>query len=358
MSAHGKDQEPLLRVRDLAVHFPMGRKGFLGPRSYVHAVDYISFDVPSGTTFGIVGESGSGKSTTAQAIMRLIDATAGSAELDGVDLMKPRGTELRDMRRRFQVVFQDPFSSLNPRMTAEAIVGEPLERMGIGTPEERDRRVGELFEQVGLRQEQRVLFPHQFSGGQRQRIGIARALSTNPDLIICDEPVSALDVAIQAQILNLLLRLQKELGLTYVFIAHDLGVVQHMCDEIGVMYLGEIVERGDRRNLFQRPLHPYTWALLSAVPSAEPDRVNPHGRVQLEGDPPSPIDPPAGCRFASRCPFAERRCRDETPKLRTIGNEGQQVACHLVKEDGTAPHTYLQRKDAGAAPVQAPGTAP
>jgi peptide/nickel transport system ATP-binding protein len=252
------------------------------------------------------------------------------------DLAGLEGEDLRRLRRRFQMIFQDPYSSLNPRMRAGEIVAEPLELMEIGTPAEREARVAELFEDVGLRPEQRRLFPHQFSGGQRQRIGFARALATRPDLIVCDEPVSALDVAIQAQILNQLIALQKRFGLTYMFISHDLGVVQHMCDEIAVMYLGRIVERGGRAALFRRPLHPYTWALLSAVPSTDARKRSRGGRVRLQGDPPSPLSPPPGCTFAPRCPFAEGRCHSEVPVLRAIGS--QQVACHLVDDSGAAPH--------------------
>jgi peptide/nickel transport system ATP-binding protein len=331
--------DTLLAVRDLCVHFPLPRKNLMAQGGTVYAVDGVSFDVPRGKTFGIVGESGSGKSTTALAVMRLIDPTSGSIQLDGTELVGLEGRKLRDMRRRLQIIFQDPYSSLNPRVRAGRIVREPLDLMGIGDPASRDRRVAELFAKVGLRPEQQALFPHQFSGGQRQRIGVARALATQPDLIVCDEPVSALDVAIQAQILNLLRQLQNEFGLTYLFISHDLGVVQYVCDEIAVMYLGRIVEQADRISLFKTPLHPYTWALLSAVPSADPSRMGGE-RIRLEGDPPSPIDPPAGCRFASRCPFAEDRCRAEHPPLRTI-RDGHRVACHLVGDDGSAPHQGL-----------------
>ena len=326
--------EALLQVRDLKVHFPLKKKPFVAP-SQVHAVDGVSFDVARGTTFGLVGESGSGKTTTALAVMRLTDVTAGSIRLGDTDVVGLKGDALRQQRRRMQIIFQDPYSSLNPRVRAGAIVREPLDLMGIGSDAERDARVAELFRHVGLRPEQRALFPHQFSGGQRQRIGIARALATQPDLIVCDEPVSALDVAIQAQILNLLRRLQREFGLTYLFISHDLGVVQYMCDEVAVMYLGQIVEQADRIELFKRPLHPYTWALLSAVPSADPARIG-VARIRLQGDPPSPIDPQPGCRFAGRCPFAEARCRSETPALRTI-SPNHRVACHLVSDDGVAP---------------------
>ncbi len=325
----------LLDVRDLKVHFMLPRRHLWTRASAVHAVDGVTFRVRRGTTFGLVGESGSGKTTTALAVMRLVDVTAGTIRLGDIDVVGLAGHDLRKLRRRMQVIFQDPYSSLNPRSRAGAIVREPLDLMAIGSPEERDERVAELFRSVGLRPEQRSLFPHQFSGGQRQRIGVARALATNPDLIVCDEPVSALDVAIQAQILNLLLKLQDEHGLTYLFISHDLGVVQYMCDEIAVMYLGQIVESADRISLFKHPLHPYTHALLSAVPSADPEMRGKRGRIKLEGDPPSPIDPPSGCRFAPRCPYAEARCGAETPELRHF--EGHAVACHLVGDDAVSP---------------------
>ena len=328
----------LLSVRDLAVHFSTGRRGPFGRPQTVQAVDGISFDVERGATFGLVGESGSGKTTAALALMRLTAVRGGKVRLGETDLLALAGEGLRRERQRMQMIFQDPYSSLNPRVRAGAIVREPLDLMRIGAPAEREVRVAELFRLVGLRPEQRALFPHQFSGGQRQRIGIARALATRPELVVCDEPVSALDVAIQAQILNLLRRLQAEFGLTYVFISHDLGVVQYMCDEVAVMYLGRIVERAGRRQLFRTPLHPYTWALLSAVPSADP--AFRRARVKLEGDPPSPIDPPPGCHFAGRCPFAEARCRERDPPLRTI-RPGHHVACHLVGKDGSAPHTRL-----------------
>lgn len=328
----------LLSVRDLKVHFPLGRRRLFSGGGVVHAVDGMSFEVPRGTTFGLVGESGSGKSTTALAVMRLVPITAGQVILDGEDITRVEGEALRTIRRRLQIIFQDPYSSLNPRMRAGQIVREPMDLMDVGDAASRDARVGDLFRRVGLRPEQQALFPHQFSGGQRQRIGVARALASQPDLIVCDEPVSALDVAIQAQILNLLRELQQDFGLTYLFISHDLGVVQYVCDEIAVMYLGQIVEQADRLSLFTRPLHPYTWALLSAVPSANTrDRAR-AGRIRLEGDPPSPIVLPHGCRFAGRCPFAEERCHREVPALRPIGGGGHRVACHLVTADGVAPH--------------------
>ncbi len=317
-----------LEVEDLKVHFGGGRSMF-GAKPTVHAVDGVSFSVPAGKTFGIVGESGSGKSTTALAIMRLVHITEGRVMLGDTVISELEKEDLRAARRQFQIVFQDPYSSLDPRKRAGEIVREPLDLMKIGSPEERDAKVAELFAQVGLRPEQRALFPHQFSGGQRQRLGLARALSTEPDLIVCDEPVSALDVAIQAQILNLMARLQRELGLTYLFISHDLGVVQHICDEIAVMYLGQIVEQADRVTLFKNPQHPYTKALLAAVPTVHGNKRDRRNRVRLKGDPPSPVNLPKGCRFASRCPVAEARCHQEQPAL-TEHSDGHRVACLLV----------------------------
>ena len=246
-----------------------------------------------------------------------------------VDLVGLRGESLRTHRQHMQFIFQDPYSSLNPRLRAQDIVREPLDRLGIGSVKSRNSRVQELFEQVGLRHDQLRLFPHQFSGGQRQRIGIARAIASRPSLVICDEPVSALDVGVQAQILNLLRRLQKDLNLTYLFISHDLGVVQHMCDSIAVMYMGKIVEQSDRESLFNNPQHPYTKALLSAVPSANPNRRNRRRRTTITGDPPNPIDLPPGCRFASRCPVVEERCRSVEPEFKAL-NPAHHVACHLV----------------------------
>ncbi len=323
----------MLEVKGLKVHFNVRCKGLFGAAPKVHAVDGISFEIPKGKTFGIVGESGSGKSTTALAVMRLLDPTAGKISLNGSDISAIKGAELRTTRRKMQIIFQDPFSSLNPRIRAAQIIREPMDVMKVGNSEERDIKVAELFTKVGLRPEQLALFPHQFSGGQRQRIGIARALASQPDLIVCDEPVSALDVAIQAQILNLLRNLQSELQLTYLFISHDLGVVQYVCDEIAVMYLGQIVEQADRVSLFKKPLHPYTRALLSAVPKAQ-TKVARDRSGRLEGDPPSPIDLPKGCRFAGRCPVAEDKCHAEEPFLRQIGEGSHHVACHLVSESG------------------------
>jgi peptide/nickel transport system ATP-binding protein len=324
---------PVLEVCDLKVHFPLKRKLPWSPALKVHAVDGISFEIASGKSLGIVGESGSGKTTAALAVMRLVSVTSGQMKLMGQDTQALKGAAAGLLRRQVQMIFQDPYSSLNPRMKAGDIVEEPMLLMKIGTPQERKARVGELFTQVGLRADQMPLYPHQFSGGQRQRIGIARALSTQPSLMVCDEPVSALDVAIQAQILNLLVRLQREHGLAYLFISHDLGVIQHVCDEVAVMYLGKIVERGSREALFARPLHPYTMALFSAVPSVQNRRQKDGRRQSMEGDPPSPIHLPPGCRFAGRCTHAVARCHQEEPLLRAIG-QSQTVACHLVGEDG------------------------
>jgi peptide/nickel transport system ATP-binding protein len=332
---------PVLQVTDLKVHFPIGG-GLIGkPKAWVRAVDGISFSVPRGTTFGIVGESGSGKSTTALAVMRLVKHTAGEILLDGEDIGRAEGESLRRARKRFQMVFQDPYASLNPRKRAGDTVREALQLMQAGAPNTFDARVAELFAQTGLRPEQQMLFPHQFSGGQRQRIVLARALAANPDLVVCDEPVSALDVAIQAQILNLMQRLQRELGLTYLFISHDLGVIRHMCDQVAVMYLGVIVEQAARESLFSRPLHPYTLALWSAAPSFDPKARARAQRIRLQGDPPSPIHIPAGCRFAGRCPFAQERCHQEVPLLREV-LPGHSVACHRVGEDGQVLYDISQ----------------
>ncbi len=330
--------DTLLQVEDLKVHFPRRRKHPFARRSMVHAVDGVSFKIQRGTTFGIVGESGSGKTTTALAIMRLTNITSGRVTLGDDDITCISGTKLRQLRRRMQFIFQDPYSSLSPHMRAGAIVREPMDLLDVGEKVGREKRVEDLFANSGLRPEQRAYFPHQFSGGQRQRIGVARALASQPDLVVCDEPVSALDVAIQAQILNLLSRLQAEFNLTYLFISHDLGVVQYLCDEIAVMYLGRIVEQADRISLFNHPMHPYTWALLSAVPSARPGQAKTGKRIHLKGDTPSPIDPLPGCRFVQRCPFAraEEKCGSEMPTLREI-KKGHRVACHRVTADGVAP---------------------
>lgn len=321
-----RDERILLRADGLTVHFPIKKRGFRGEHKVVHAVDGVSFEVRRGTAFGLVGESGSGKTTTALACVRLVDRTAGQITLDGTDISSLDGEALRLFRRRMQIIFQDPYSSLNPRERVGAIVRRPLDLLKIGTMSERRERVDELFRLVGLRAEHQHLFPHQFSGGQRQRIGVARALASEPDLIVCDEPVSALDVAIQAQILNLLMRLKADLGLTYLFISHDLGVVQHVCDEIAVMYLGKIVEQGSRKQIFSDPLHPYTKALISSVPSALIGPDEQREEIRLSGEPPSPIDVPKGCRFRGRCPIATTECAELEPELLPRGN-GHRVAC-------------------------------
>ena len=319
----------LLQMRDVEVCFSLKRSGLFAKPPLLRAVDGVSLSVRKGQTMGIVGESGSGKTTLVLAVARLVQVTGGQIDMNGVDLLGLSGEALRNERHNMQFIFQDPYSSLNPRLRAEKIVREPLDRLNIGSIRSRDDRVRELFEQVGLRRDQLRLFPHQFSGGQRQRIGIARAIASNPSLVICDEPVSALDVGVQAQILNLLRRLQEQLGLTYVFISHDLGVIQHMCDDIAVMYMGKIVEQADRESLFNDPKHPYTRALLSAVPSADPNRRNRERRITIAGDPPNPINLPPGCRFASRCPLAEERCRVDMPQLGDV-TQTHRVACHLV----------------------------
>ncbi len=330
-SAHPTPHTPqtLLRVRDLKVHFPLGSTLF-GQSRVVKAIDGVSFEIPRGTTFGIVGESGSGKSTTALAVMRLVTLTAGTVSLGDDNIGALEGEALRKVRRRFQMVFQDPFASLNPRKRAGDAIQDALELMEVGEPSQRAQRARELFMQTGLRPEQLQLYPHQFSGGQRQRIVLARALAANPELVVCDEPVSALDVAIQAQILNLMQRLQRDLGLTYLFISHDLGVIRHMCDEIAVMYLGQIVERATRTELFERPLHPYTLALWSAAPSFDPEARGRRERIRLQGDPPSPINLPSGCRFAGRCPVAEAACHQAEPPLTEV-SPGHWVRCRRIR---------------------------
>jgi peptide/nickel transport system ATP-binding protein len=328
---------PLVEVRDLTVHFPVRDQGwFSRKRLAVHAVDGISFDIAPGETLGLVGESGCGKSTTGRALVWLYRPTGGQVLFDGHDLAQLRPDVLRSMRRRFQIVLQDPFSALNPRMTAGALVGEALAIHRIGTRRDRGARVAELLELVGLRPEWAARYPHQFSGGQKQRIAIARALASNPEFIVLDEPVSALDVSIQSQILRLLADLQQRLGLTYLLIAHDLAVVGQMCQRVAVMYLGKIVEIAERDRLYRLPLHPYTRALFSAVPVPDPAVERTRRRIILQGDVPSPIVPPAGCRFHTRCPIAVERCRIEEPPLRELA-PGQRVACHLAEQMAALP---------------------
>ncbi|WP_304194059.1 ABC transporter ATP-binding protein [Lentibacter algarum] len=318
----------LLKARDLTVRFALGKKGLFGARQHLEAVRSVSFTLAKGRALGIVGESGSGKTTTAMAAIRLTEAAGGQVLFEGEDLLTLSDEDMRQRRRDIQLIFQDPYSSLNPRARVADIVREPMDLMEIGTPAERDVRVRELFQLVGLRPDQLNLFPHQFSGGQRQRISIARALSTNPKLLVCDEPVSALDVAIQAQILNLLARLKDELGLSYLFISHDLGVVRHVCDDVAVMYLGKIVEHGPVEALFEAPQHPYTQALLAAAPSLARRKSKGYVRpMKLSGDPPSPINPPKGCAFAERCPKAQDICRQSPPEAREA--QGLHVACYF-----------------------------
>jgi peptide/nickel transport system ATP-binding protein len=331
----------LLDVRNLTVKFPVGRAGAgFRNRSYLTAVDDVSFRVAEGETLAIVGESGSGKTTAALAIARLVSGeTTGQIRLDGQDILSLDRDGMKVMRQKMQVIFQDPYSSLNPRRRAEDIVREPLDSLTDKSHAEKREIVDGLFQAVGLRPEQKRLFPHQFSGGQRQRIGIARALSTRPEVIICDEAVSALDVAVQAQILNLLRRLQKDFGLTYIFISHDLGVVQHMCDSVAVMYMGKVVEHADRLSLFDNPLHPYTAALLSAVPSVDPELRKKSRRILIPGDPPDPLNLPAGCRFASRCPAAEVACRETPQQLEEI-TVGHRVACRRVSGNANPVLTF------------------
>jgi oligopeptide/dipeptide ABC transporter ATP-binding protein len=320
------DATPVLEVADLKKHFPVKKGVIRRTVGYVYAVDGVSFRVGEGETVGLVGESGCGKSTVARTVLRLLEPTAGSIRLGGHDITHLGKAALRPHRRDMQIIFQDPFSSLNPRMSAGDIVAEPLDVHGLARGKEKADRVAELFEQVGLSPAQTKSFPHEFSGGQRQRVSIARALALNPKLIIADEPVSALDVSIQAQVINLMMDLQREKKLSYLFIAHGLAVVEHISHRVAVMYLGKIVEYADKVTLFRQPLHPYTEALLSAVPVPNPKLKR--ARRPLAGDVPSPVNPPSGCAFHTRCPYAEARCRAEVPALREVA-PGHWVSCHL-----------------------------
>jgi len=346
---------PLLRLTDVGKDFPAGRSaGGVGRRDVVHAVEGVTLDVVAGETLGVVGESGCGKSTLGRCIVRLLDPTTGRIEFAGRDITRLSRRELRSIRADLQLIFQDPFASLNPRRRVGSMVADPLEihnRSAAGRSGQRAGRVGvaELFELVGLRPDAVDRYPHEFSGGQRQRIGIARALATRPKLLVADEPVSALDVSIQAQVLNLMARLQEELSLTYVFITHDLGVVRHFCDRIAVMYLGELVEVATADQLYSRPAHPYTEALLSAIPRMEGDDAG-RERIVLRGDVPSPIDKPSGCTFHTRCPWARDRCVTEKPLLRLVA--GRSVACHFPRTD-TDPVAVTHPED-----LVGPGSSP
>ena len=328
------NRQPLVRLRGVKKYFPI-TQGIVFQREIgrVHAVDGVDLDVYPGETLGVVGETGCGKSTLGRLACRLLDVTEGTVEFEGRDITKLKGKELRAFRREVQMIFQDPYSSLNPRKRVGQIIGDPFQIHGIADGKERKLRVQELMEVVGLNPEHYNRFPAEFSGGQRQRIGVARALALRPKVIICDEPVSALDVSIQAQVINLLEDLQNEFNLTYIFIAHDLSVVRHVSDRVAVMYLGKVVELSDAKRLYTEPKHPYTGALLSAVPVADPDTADKRERVILYGDVPSPIDPPSGCRFHPRCPKAQDRCVTEVPPLEPKAS-GDLAACHFPLEPG------------------------
>lgn len=322
-----ESRQPLLEVRNLVKYFPI-RSGLLSrPSVHVKAVDNVSFTIERGETLGLVGESGCGKTTTGRAVLRLIEPDSGQIRFDGIDVLQLNATELRNLRRDMQIVFQDPYASLNPRMTIGTIIGEPFTIHNIATGAEREERVAELLKIVGLQPSVMKRYPHEFSGGQRQRIGIARALALKPKLIVADEPVSALDVSIQSQVINLLSDLQAQFGLTYLFISHSIPVIEHISTRIGVMYVGKLVEVGTSRQICTNPRHPYTQALLSAVPI--PDPAAKKNRIMLKGDVPTPINPPSGCRFHPRCPIAVDRCKTEEPPLRPM-EDGRQTACHLA----------------------------
>jgi len=327
--------EPLVRVENLVMHFPIYRGVIRRQVGAVRAVDGVTFDIQGGETLGLVGESGCGKTTVGRTILQLYRPTAGKVYFMGTDLTRLKGEELRRMRREMQMIFQDPYASLNPRMTIGEIVGEPLLVHGIAKGKELEDRVAELLQLVKLNPAFASRYPHEFSGGQRQRIGIARALALNPKFIVCDEPISALDVSIQAQVINLLEELQEKFHLTYLFVAHDLSVVRHISNRVAVMYLGIIVEIAEKNELYEHPLHPYTQALLSAVPIPDPVAEAQRKRIILEGDVPSPVNPPSGCRFRTRCPIARPICAEQVPQLRELGS-GHYVACHFAENSAVA----------------------
>jgi peptide/nickel transport system ATP-binding protein/oligopeptide transport system ATP-binding protein len=318
----------LLSVENLTKRFPVSGGLFGRPSAWVHAVEDISFTLGEGETLGLVGESGCGKSTAGKTVLKLYEPTSGQIRLAGTDITKLSPSAMRPFRRHMQIIFQDPFSSLNPRMTAARIVGEPLVIHGIGTKSERSERIAELFRRVGLRPDQMRRYAHEFSGGQRQRLAIARALAVNPRVIIADESVSALDVSIQASVINLLIELQEEFNISFLFISHDMSVVEHVSHRVAVMYLGTIVEIADRKSIFSDPQHPYTEALLSAVPLPDPKARHKKKQIMLSGEIPSPINPPSGCPFHTRCPAAQKRCRVDRPEIREL-KPGRSVACHF-----------------------------
>ena len=321
-------QEAMISVRNLKMYFPVGGSLFEKKKT-LKAVDDVSFDLYPGETFGLVGESGCGKTTVGRTIVRLYQPTAGQILLDGTDIAPLNEKEVLPYRSRMQMIFQDPYASLNPRMTVASIVGEPLRYQGMNA-KDIDDRVRELVECVGLKEDHLNRYPHEFSGGQRQRIGIARSLASKPDFIVCDEPISALDVSIQAQIINMLEELQARFGMTYLFVSHDLSMVRHISKRVAVMYLGHIVEMAPVNELYANMLHPYTKALMSAVPIADPDAAEKSKRIVLQGDVPQPINPPSGCPFRTRCPYADRACAEQIPELKDMGG-GHMVACHKVQ---------------------------
>lgn len=323
-----KDKKTLVEVRNLKQYFHI--RNHLGEKAYVKAVDDVSFDIFRGETLGLVGESGSGKTTLGRSILRIYNPTSGTVKMDGVDITQFKGAKLLPYRKKMQYIFQDPYASLDPRMTVSDIVGEPLDIHKLySSKKDRADKIRDLLSLVGLNTEHASRYPHEFSGGQRQRIGIARSIAVEPEFIVCDEPVSALDVSIRAQIINTLEEMQERLNLTYLFISHDLGVVRHTCDRVGVMYLGHIVELVESEELYKNPLHPYTKALLTAIPEPNPEKAKNRNRIILNGEIPSPVNPPSGCKFRTRCPYAKDICAKDVPQLTDFGN-GHYVACHFA----------------------------